>query len=131
MMNPVPRYDAVVFPVGNGFGVEVCRRDDRFGRGVCMSLHCGEVEVMRFDLFEPAHLHFAVEQGDAPRIIFPPGPIEQHVARALWDLRHNATAAIVMCSDARVLGRGPDWEAFDATMPAIEAALARAREGQS
>lgn len=45
-------------PLGGGVQIEVCWRDDRFGKGPCFSIYRNGTEMLRFDLFErDAHWH--------------------------------------------------------------------------
>lgn len=67
-----------------GGRIEVYRRADRLGRGVCMSLYANDAEIMRFDLFDPAHEHWAIGKGD--RKYYPEGL--DRFALAIWHLRH-------------------------------------------
>ena len=67
-----------------GGRIEVYRRKDQLGRGMCMSLFAGSSEIMRFDLFDPAHEHWAVGKGH--RHLYPKG-LDRFVL-AIWHLRH-------------------------------------------
>jgi hypothetical protein len=51
-----------------------------------MSYYVGRIEVLRFDLFTPAHMHRRCEPG-APRHYYPTGlPAERYVELAIADL---------------------------------------------
>ena len=95
VMSTWERYDLQLRKIDGG-RIEVYRRDDRLGRGVCMSLYANDVEIMRFDLFDPAHEHWAI--GDGDRTYYPKS-IDRFVL-ALWHLRHYGR----QCS--RLVGKG-------------------------
>jgi hypothetical protein len=66
--------------------IEVYTRDDRLGRGVCFSLHTTK-ELMRFDLFNPFHEHWAVKK--AERKYYNVDTFNEAVELALISLIHN------------------------------------------
>jgi hypothetical protein len=51
---------------------EVYDRDDELGHGRCLSVYVRSREVLRFDLFAPAHMHVRKER-DSPRHFYPAG----------------------------------------------------------
>lgn len=54
----------------HGIEIEVCWRDDKFGKGPCFSVYRHKREMLRFDLFElGAHWHSYREAGQ-PRHYF-------------------------------------------------------------
>src|SRR5690606_35155763 len=84
-MKAWPRYDLQTRTVAGG-RIDVYRRDDRLGTGPCMSLYAGTVEIMRFDLFDPAHEHWAV--GKKTRMYYPEGL--DRFTLAGFHLRHHS-----------------------------------------
>lgn len=82
-----PRHNVETFPVEGDWSIAVYERDDRLGKGVCMSVHHGDAEIMRFDLFDPAHEHWAVL--DSPRMYYPKRMTRrQYIEIAVNNLRH-------------------------------------------
>lgn len=68
-MHAVERHDSRRLDLGDGIEIEVCRRDDRFGKGPCVSVWADGLEELRLDLFEDRpHLHVRGMPGDAPRV---------------------------------------------------------------
>lgn len=70
-MRDWPRHNVTTYQLAAA-RVEVYRRDDKLVQGPAMSLHVGDVELMRWDL-QPrvAHVHWAI--GGAPRLYLPRG----------------------------------------------------------
>lgn len=83
VMSTWTRYDLQSRQIEGG-RIEVYRRNDRLGRGACMSLYANDSEIMRFDLFDPAHEHWAIGGGD--RMYYPKAV--DRFALAIWHLRH-------------------------------------------
>lgn len=72
MMTKQRKLYATRHKIGGGVELEVCYRDDRFGKGPCFSVYDHKREMLRFDLFETnAHWHDYREHGQ-PRHYFDP-----------------------------------------------------------
>lgn len=85
MMLRHKRYDTRVVRMA-GCRVEVYWRADELGCGPCLSVYIGKYERLRFDLFDPAHMHFGNVMG-SPRHYYPAGLTRaEYVALALEDL---------------------------------------------
>lgn len=125
-MDPWPRYEAERFRVG-AFYFEAYRRDDRLGVGPCLSVHrnTDDLEVWRFDLFDPPHMHFNQKDGDCPRIFFPAGPLAQQIDRACWEIENNQLAAFASCRDQSLRKSRLDQKQLERVLPAVRKSLAR------
>ena len=77
------------------------------GSGPSASLYVLEEEVMRIDCFGgvDGHMHFNPEQdylnnrldvARTPRIYFPEGSRQEHIDRAVFELKRNVSAALAM-----------------------------------
>lgn len=69
-MTSQPRLRPRRFPLSGGY-VEAYWRDDVLAKGPCLSLHVGDVELMRFDL-DPNQPHEHWNVGAQERIYYPP-----------------------------------------------------------
>ncbi len=74
----------------------VYTRRDRLGNGPCLSYYVDHRERLRFDLFDPAHMHDALEPG-APRHYYPEVSMPERVELAIADLicRANVPAKAI------------------------------------
>jgi hypothetical protein len=54
----------------HGLELEVCWRDDRFGKGPCFSVYRHHREVLRFDLFERGAHYHSYREPNQPRHYF-------------------------------------------------------------
>ncbi len=85
MLGRWPRHRIQRVVVGSR-AIAVYLRNDRLGKGPCMSVHQHAREVARFDLFDPAHMH-VVDAVGSPRRPYPAGLAhEQYVEMAIADL---------------------------------------------
>lgn len=84
--------------------LEVYSRDDRLGSGWCMSLYVKNVEVMRFDLFEPAHEHWNIEALNAPRMFYPQLSWQDRINLATNNLVSHYEVASALCREEHVRG---------------------------
>jgi hypothetical protein len=85
MMLKHRRYDVRSMRLA-GFRIEIYWRSDDLGDGPCMSIYVGGREIVRFDLFDPAHKHLR-RQPYQPRIYYPEGLSRiEYIRLALADL---------------------------------------------
>lgn len=99
----VPRSAVVSFSGGRvdvyRRSVRPCVRSRARQETVCASVFVGESEVLRFDLCDPGHVHWAVD--DAPRLPLPALSPSERVAWTAWQIEQLTPYA------ARLCGRGP------------------------
>ena len=85
MMRRWPRYGVVKVAISSGWHALIYERRDESGHGRCASLYHGGIEVMRCDLFDPAHVH--TRQAPSRRY-YPVGlTLEGYADLALADMR--------------------------------------------
>jgi hypothetical protein len=81
-----PHYEVTKFIASRRIRVEVYERRDRVGQGVCASVYVDGLEQLRFDLFDPPHMHRRADR-DSPRRAYPSGlPLPQYASLVAYDI---------------------------------------------
>ncbi len=102
--------------------IEVCWLVLPHAEGPSASVYVLGDEVLRLDCLGGAHAHIhgnvrqsaVVAAGRTPRLHLPPGTLEQHVERAVFEVAHNLPGWIALNLRSRVRRVAPDGSALGA-----------------
>lgn len=79
MMLKQRKLDPARRSIGGRVELEVCWRDDRFGKGPCFSVYDHGREILRFDLFDQAPHWHTYREATQPRHYFEHGVLDGRV----------------------------------------------------
>lgn len=106
MLEDRTRYKERQVGINHNLRISASTRDDVAGKGICISLYCNNVEVMRFDLFDELPHYHVNQSALSHRIFIRERSMDDKLERARWEIENNWGYACMTCHDGRVSNAG-------------------------